>query len=132
MKLWTGVEHVGYVCINSVRRSKFCHADLAKALSLVKETGKNRIPLVVFGHMHRELAGGGSRKMLAYDGDGVMYLNAAIVPRVRYPSSGGSSHAFTVVEFADGKVTKVAETWVSINDGKASLEEELLLFSTTN
>lgn len=70
--------------------------------------------------------------MLAVDGDGVMYLNAAIVPRVRYPSSGSSTHAFTVVEFSDGKVTKVAETWVSINDGNASLEEELLLFSTSN
>lgn len=77
----------------------------------MKETSKYRIPLVVFGHMHKELAGGGYRKMLAVDGDDVMYLNAAIVPRVRCPSSSGSTHAFTVVEFSNGKITKVAETW---------------------
>ncbi|KAL6554894.1 hypothetical protein OROGR_006152 [Orobanche gracilis] len=104
--------------------------DLAKAISQVKETGKYRIPLVVFGHMHKELAFGGFRKMVAVDADNTLYLNAAIVPRVRYPSSGGSIHAFTVVEFSEGKITKIAETWVSINDDKASLDEEFLLFTS--
>ncbi|XP_057785244.1 lysine--tRNA ligase-like isoform X2 [Salvia miltiorrhiza] len=107
--------------------------DLAKAISQVKERSKYCIPLVVFGHMHNELACGGFRKMVAVDADNTMYLNAAIVPRVRYPSSGGgaSSRAFTVVEFSDGKITKVTQTWVSINDGEASLQEELLLFKTS-
>ncbi|KAL6579759.1 hypothetical protein OROMI_007783 [Orobanche minor] len=95
----------------------------------VKETSKYRIPLVVFGHMHKELASGGFRKMVAVDADNTVYLNAAIVPRVRYPSSGGSIHAFTVVEFSEGKITKITETWVPINNDKASLEE-FLLFSS--
>ncbi|KAL6549501.1 hypothetical protein OROHE_008618 [Orobanche hederae] len=94
--------------------------DLAKAISQLKETTKYSIPLVVFGHMHKELACGGFRKMVTIDADNVMFLNAAIVPRVRYPSSGGSARAFTVVEFSDGKITKVAETWVSINHDMAS------------
>ncbi|KAL6508537.1 hypothetical protein OROGR_023248 [Orobanche gracilis] len=104
--------------------------DLAKAISQLKETTKYSIPLVVFGHMHKELACGGFRKMVTVDADNVMFLNAAIVPRVRYPSSGGSARAFTVVEFSDGKITKVAETWVLINHDMASLEEELFLFSS--
>uniref|UniRef100_A0A803KUH9 Calcineurin-like phosphoesterase domain-containing protein n=1 Tax=Chenopodium quinoa TaxID=63459 RepID=A0A803KUH9_CHEQI len=38
--------------------------DLAQAISLVKETSTNSIPLVVFGHMHKEMLDGGSRKMV--------------------------------------------------------------------
>ena len=78
--------------------------------------------------MHKELSFGGSRKMVAVDADNTLYLNAAIVPRVKYPSSEGSIRAFTVVEISDGRITKVTESWVSIIGDKASLEEEHLLF----
>ncbi|XP_021757566.1 uncharacterized protein LOC110722608 [Chenopodium quinoa] len=104
--------------------------DLAQAILQLKETTSYNIPLVVFGHMHKELSCGGSRKMIAMDGE-TMYLNAAIVPRVKYPSSGGSIRAFTVVEFSGGKVVRVAETWVSILDDESSLEEEHLLFGSS-
>lgn len=70
--------------------------------------------------------------MIAMDANNTMYLNAAIVPRVKCPSSGGSLRAFTVVEFTNGKIAKVAETWVSINDDKASLEEEHFLLSSND
>ncbi|KAL2893121.1 Lysine--tRNA ligase, partial [Bienertia sinuspersici] len=103
--------------------------DLAQAILQLRETTNYSIPLVVFGHMHKELGDGVSRKMIAMDDNNTMYLNAAIVPRVK-PSSGGSVRVFTVVEFSDGKITKVAETWVSINDDKAFLEEEHFLFSS--
>ncbi|KAL2925726.1 Lysine--tRNA ligase, partial [Bienertia sinuspersici] len=103
--------------------------DLAQAILQLRETTNYSIPLVVFGHMHKELGDGVSRKMIAMDDNNTMYLNAAIVPRVK-PSSGGSVRVFTVVEFSDGKITKVAETWVSVNDDKASLEEEHFLFSS--
>ncbi|KAJ7979634.1 Calcineurin-like metallo-phosphoesterase superfamily protein [Quillaja saponaria] len=39
--------------------------DLAKAISLLKESSNFSVPLVVFGHMHKELAhGNGLRKMI--------------------------------------------------------------------
>ncbi|RAL43480.1 hypothetical protein DM860_012621 [Cuscuta australis] len=104
--------------------------DLAQAISLIKETNKNPIPLVVFGHMRKQLENGCCRKMLAIGGDKTVYLNAAIVPRVKHPSFGGSSRAFTVVEFCDGEISKVVETWVLVStDGKTSLGEEDALFS---
>lgn len=103
--------------------------DLAQAIALLKQTNKYPIPLVVFGHMHKALAYGGLRKMIAFDADKTMYLNGAIVPRVKFPGSGGSVRAFTIVELASGKVTKVAETWVAVIDDKISLEEEHVLFS---
>ncbi|KAL2929940.1 UDP-2 3-diacylglucosamine pyrophosphatase LpxG [Bienertia sinuspersici] len=106
--------------------------DLAQAISLLKETNNYRIPLVVFGHMHKELAHGGLRKMIAFDTDNTMYLNGAIVPRVKCPGSGGSFRAFTIVEISSGKITKVAETWVSVINGKTSLEEEHVLFSSSD
>ncbi|KAL2923913.1 Lysine--tRNA ligase cytoplasmic [Bienertia sinuspersici] len=107
----------------------FGDPDLAQAMLQLRETTNYSIPLVVFGHMHKELANGGSRKMIAMDANNTMYLNAAIVPRVK-PSAGGLTRAFTVVEFSDGKITKVAETWVLVNDDKASIEEEHLLFNS--
>ncbi|KAK9674442.1 hypothetical protein RND81_12G232600 [Saponaria officinalis] len=102
--------------------------DLAQAISLTKETTNKRIPLVVFGHMHKKLTDGGFRKMMVI-ADNTMYLNAAIVPRVKSLSLGGSLRAFSVVEFSSGEITKVAETWVSITGDSASLAEEHLLFN---
>ncbi|KAK8513588.1 hypothetical protein V6N13_002322 [Hibiscus sabdariffa] len=56
--------------------------DLAQAISHLKETTTVSIPLVVFGHMHKELAGT----------DDIIYPNGAIVPRVR-PANETSLHA---------------------------------------
>lgn len=103
-------------------------ADLAQALSRLKETTKYPVPLVVFGHMHKRLAYGGLRKMLVIGEDSTMYLNGAIVPRVRYIGSSSSSRAFTVVEFAGSEVSKIAETWVLLNDDNTTLDEEYVLF----
>lgn len=103
-------------------------ADLAQALSRLKETTNFPVPLVVFGHMHKRLAYGGLRKMLVIGEDGTMYLNGAIVPRVRYTGSSSSVRAFTVVEFAGSEVNNIAETWVSLNDDNTGLEEEYVLF----
>ncbi|KAI6682425.1 hypothetical protein NL676_036306 [Syzygium grande] len=62
--------------------------DLTKAISELKENGKFWMPLVIFGHMHKELAhGNGLRKMIVVGDDGIIYLNGAIVPRVRILTS---------------------------------------------
>ncbi|KAK2994322.1 hypothetical protein RJ640_009463 [Escallonia rubra] len=121
--------------------------DLAHAISQLKETKKLPVPLVVFGHMHKELAyGNGLRKMVVVGDDSTIYLNGAIVPRVKRlyskqgtsstsslplstPNLEGSLRAFTLVEIVDGQLEKIAETWVSVTEDKATIEEEHILYS---
>ncbi|KAK1323387.1 hypothetical protein QJS10_CPA02g01252 [Acorus calamus] len=120
--------------------------DLARALSDIKASTQLSIPLVVFGHMHKELAyRKGQRKMIMVSPDSTVYLNGAIVPRVKYlddgggtsepksmkakaPPQGGTLRAFTVVEFLNGRLEKITETWVSVVGEKAELELEHVLF----
>jgi hypothetical protein len=89
--------------------------------------------MVVFGHMHKELAyRNGLRKMIVVGADNTIYLNGAIVPRVKRlidkqdtgdrsfmnietpisapPESSGTMRAFTTVEILDGRVDKIAES----------------------
>lgn len=100
--------------------------DLEQALRQLKETTELSVPLVVFGHMHKELDGGkGNRKMVVQDSDNeIVYVNGAIVPRVEETNetpvgaaeseSGGTVRAFTLVEILDGKIKKVVECWVQV------------------
>ncbi|KAJ4950688.1 hypothetical protein NE237_027520 [Protea cynaroides] len=124
--------------------------DLAQAISELKETTQFSIPLVVFGHMHKELAYDGLRKMIVVGADNTIYLNGAIVPRVkrligeqgnssnsmtdeialRAPESEGTLRAFTVADILDGKLEKIAETWVSVIGDKMAVEEEHVLFKS--
>ncbi|KAB1199673.1 hypothetical protein CJ030_MR0G018464 [Morella rubra] len=128
--------------------------DLAQAISLLKETDKFCIPLVVFGHMHKELAyKNGIRKMIVVGADDTKYLNGAIVPRVKRlieeqgtscrgstsdetplsaPESSGTLRAFTLVEIQDGIVDKIAEIWVSVVGDKTTLEEEHVMFKRSS
>ncbi|CAL1358851.1 unnamed protein product [Linum trigynum] len=112
--------------------------DLAQALSRLKDSSNLHIPLIVFGHMHKQLAyRAGLRKMIVVGHDDTIYLNGAIVPRVkpvnREPratqESEGTLRAFTLVEIVEGRVEKIAETWVSVaRDGGTAMAEELVLF----
>ncbi|KAG5409061.1 hypothetical protein IGI04_005380 [Brassica rapa subsp. trilocularis] len=114
--------------------------DLEQALRQLKETTELSVPLVVFGHMHKELEGGkGNRKMVVEDSDNkVLYVNGAIVPRVieiietpvgaAESESGGTVRAFTLVEILDGKIKKVVESWVQVTGGVAKIVEEMTLF----
>ncbi|XP_027330157.1 uncharacterized protein LOC113846279 isoform X2 [Abrus precatorius] len=120
-------------------------ADLAHAISLLKENNQRSIPLVVFGHMHKELAyGNGFRKMIVVGTDNTIYLNGAVVPRVKRsgdedkrgldaesafssPEAKGT-RAFTLVEISEGRVAKIAESWVSVVKDRTTLEEEHILF----
>ncbi|CAN6563977.1 unnamed protein product [Malus baccata var. baccata] len=112
--------------------------DLAQALSLLKETATICAPLVVFGHMHKELAhGNGLRKMIVVGADNTIYLNGAIFPRVKRlnveqgtPESCGTMRAFTLVEILDGTVDKIVESWVSVAGDRITLEEEHILFKS--
>jgi uncharacterized protein (TIGR04168 family) len=121
--------------------------DLASAISLLKENNQISIPLVVFGHMHKELTHGNEfRKMIVVGTDNTIYLNGAIVPRVKSfgddddkrnlddecPLSSseakGTARAFTLVELSKGRVTRVAESWVSVVGDRTTLKEEHILF----
>uniref|UniRef100_A0A1J3HP19 Calcineurin-like phosphoesterase domain-containing protein n=1 Tax=Noccaea caerulescens TaxID=107243 RepID=A0A1J3HP19_NOCCA len=130
--------------------------DLEQALRQLKETTKLSVPLVVFGHMHKELESGkGNRKMVVQDSDNqIVYVNGAIVPRVKEAKencqgsswrgignnempveaaaaeseNGGTIRAFTLVEILDGKIKKVAETWVQVIGSMAKVVDEKTLF----
>ncbi|XP_051204505.1 uncharacterized protein [Lolium perenne] len=123
--------------------------DLEQAISdLQSKTGVS-IPLVVFGHMHKRLAyGGGLRKMIAFGANQTIYLNGAVVPRVKHAGessaavistsgsdglqgSGSTAHtsrAFTTVDLFDGVVEKICEVWVLVSGAGAELEEETVLY----
>ncbi|CAN6179067.1 unnamed protein product [Urochloa humidicola] len=118
--------------------------DLERAISdLQRETGVS-IPLVVFGHMHKSLAyGRGLRKMIAFGANHTIYLNGAVVPRVRYAQPSPSYEqsqpegsvsvaptlrAFTIAELSDGRVEKISEVWVLVSSAKTELEEEIVLY----
>ena len=96
--------------------------------------------------MHKELAdGNGFRKMIIVDVDNTIYLNGAIVPRVKSlldeakrnsqdesalnsPEAIGTIRAFTLVEISEGRVAKIAESWVSVVKDRTTLEEEHVLY----
>ncbi|XP_047948212.1 uncharacterized protein LOC125194182 isoform X2 [Salvia hispanica] len=114
----------------------FGDPDLAHAISQLKETTKLSIKLVAFGHMHKQLtSGNGLRKMIVVEDDNIVYLNGAIVPRVKTISSNeqgvasGTLRAFTVADISNGNLEKITETWVSVIGDDIRVEEELVLFS---
>ncbi|XP_074570753.1 uncharacterized protein LOC141827417 isoform X2 [Curcuma longa] len=124
--------------------------DLARAISDLQRDEQIPIPLVVFGHMHNALQyGNGLRKMLVVASDNTIYLNGAIVPRVKDRSSTegltdprssaedqnqlqtsgvGTLRAFTVVEMLEGQVEKIVETWVLVADSNIEIGQEKILF----
>jgi len=58
----------------------FGDADLAACIEHAKQRGK-RVLAVAAGHMHHRLKGGGERRWLV-EREGVLYVNAARVPRI--------------------------------------------------
>lgn len=89
--------------------------DLGRALQMLRSadgssgsaaTPARSPPLVVFGHMHEALQGGGRREMIAWQSDQqtdqqTLYVNAAVVPRWREAAAGGIERAFTLVELEE-------------------------------
>jgi uncharacterized protein (TIGR04168 family) len=67
----------------------FGDADLREAVDYALASGK-RVLAVVAGHMHHRIRGGGKRKWYERR-DGVLYINAARVPRI-FEERGGVFH----------------------------------------
>ncbi|MBW4593570.1 MAG: TIGR04168 family protein [Brasilonema angustatum HA4187-MV1] len=90
----------------------FGDPDLAEAISQTITTGKI-IPLVTFGHMHHSLRHTKKepRKRIFRSPEGIVYLNAASVPRIVEHGSHKQRN-FSIVLLEDGVVSQVSLVWV--------------------
>lgn len=118
--------------------------DLKEALDMASAQGCE-VPLVLFGHMHSQLKGGGLRNRVhACPTTGTIYLNSAVVPRIRayrppaataaaaaneagcvaasssapasQAAAGGNipAHHFMEVVLRGGEVAEAADVWVGV------------------
>lgn len=115
----------------------FGDPDLDDALDIASSCGRIA-SLVLFGHMHHTLKKGGYRNMVAVDESrGTVYLNAAVVPRVKTVQKGEDIEVkcrhFLQVGLADGQVQDAANVWVSVSHASENpavceiAEEEVIL-----
>ncbi|WP_414579032.1 TIGR04168 family protein [Anabaena sp. CCY 9402-a] len=100
----------------------FGDPDLAEAISLSITIGK-QISLVTFGHMHHTLRHTKKelRKTVFRSPEGIIYLNAARVPRI-VENDGEKLRNFSLVSLEAGVVTKAALVWVG-KDFQVASEE---------
>jgi hypothetical protein len=103
--------------------------DFEEAIAAVKQEGI-KVPLVVFGHMHQRLQCGHplKRTMLVVR-DKTIYLNAAVVPRVRGIMDSGlttlTQRHFVLVELHNSDIEGIYEVWVTV--GEEDCEVKLTL-----
>ncbi len=88
----------------------FGDPDLRAAIDHAQGTGR-RVVAVVAGHMHRRLRGGGERRWQG-SVDGVLHVNAAVVPRVR---SGRRHHV--LLRLIDG-AAQAEDRWIDDAGGE--------------
>ncbi|WP_414752070.1 TIGR04168 family protein [Anabaena sp. CCY 9910] len=100
----------------------FGDPDLAEAISLTMTAGK-QIALVTFGHMHHSLRHTKKelRKPIFKSPEGIVYLNAASVPRI-VEGESGKLRNFSLVSLEAGEVTQASLIWVG-EDFQVAKEE---------
>lgn len=103
--------------------------DLADALQACTRP----IPLVVFGHMHEALQGGGLRTMVHVSTNGTVFVNAARVPRWRRrPGTSAVERSVTLIELSEGElgvpraVASVEAAWL---DPSGAVVERSVLYT---
>lgn len=79
----------------------FGDPDLRVAIDYAKTRGKT-VHAVLAGHMHHRLKRGGERRCWQITQDGVLYINAARVPRIRRRAEGQPRHHVAVTLDASG------------------------------
>lgn len=83
--------------------------------------------------------------MIAFGANNTIYLNGAVVPRVRYaqaspsleqnqPEEGSvlvapTLRAFTIADLSEGRVEKISEVWVLVSGATTELGEEVVLYN---
>jgi uncharacterized protein (TIGR04168 family) len=88
--------------------------DLAVALQRIAELGL-RVQMVVAGHMHHELLyPRGSLRRRFMRRSGTLYVNPAVVPRVRESAAGSTESYFVRTRWVEGRCTAVEEVWVDM------------------
>jgi uncharacterized protein (TIGR04168 family) len=86
--------------------------DLQAAIAEIKGLGKT-IPLVTFGHMHHQLRHTHAHsRTVVKEIAGTVYLNAALVPRIREHPQGGDRNFFLVKLHRD-RVIEIKLVWLS-------------------
>lgn len=90
----------------------FGDPDLRQGMTVAQAQGR-QIALVAFGHMHHHLRHTQAiqRTRLVADANGIIYLNAAAVPRIRATSTGYQRN-FSVVSLINQQVAKVELVWL--------------------
>ncbi len=84
-------------------------SDLRLAIDRLRDEGRE-VRLVVAGHMHHRLRGGGERQRTARE-DETLYVNAAVVPR-HVEEGGGRLRHFVRVRLTASAVVSVEDIWV--------------------
>lgn len=87
-------------CDFKLEAGDFGDADLRAAIEYAQSRRK-RVLAVAAGHMHHRLKGGGKRKWLV-EREGVLYVNAARVPRIQRSQSGERRHHVLLEVHRDG------------------------------
>ncbi len=87
--------------------------DFESAISQTLAMGKN-ISLVTFGHMHHNLRHTKKvlRQRLVHTSEGIVYLNAACVPRIVQNLAGDRLRNFSLVTLENGIVSQVSLIWL--------------------
>ncbi len=102
----------------------FGDPDFAEAISQTITAGKI-VPLVTFGHMHHSLRNNKKmlRKRIFRSPEGIIYLNAATVPRI-VENGKNKQRNFSIVLLEENVVSQVKSVWVG-EDFSIAFEEIL-------
>lgn len=101
--------------------------DLELAIAEIKDLGY-RIPCVVAGHMHhRLLYPRGALRTRFLRHKGTLYLNAAVVPRLRNHDNGAKLAHFLRITCSSGQVDSVEELWVNKNGKTITADQPRIL-----
>ena len=100
--------------------------DLELAIDEIKRQGW-RVPCVIAGHMHdRLLTPPGGRRLRFVRRDSTLYVNPAVVPRVRQTNGTTVAH-FLRMRWAEGALQQLDEIWVdALGKVKEAVEPEIV------
>lgn len=98
-------------------RGDWGDTDLELAIDQIKSMGL-RVPLVIAGHMHHKIiTPRGARRTRLLRHGRTIYVNSAVVPRIKRLSNGAVVSYFMRVFCQAGKLQTIEEIWVDA-DGK--------------
>lgn len=97
----------------------FGDPDLRDALDYALDRGR-RVHAVLAGHMHHQLKGGGERTWQVRR-DGVLYVNAARVPRIAVGADGPRRHHVELI--LDGVDARAQAVWIDPHGRRCTVDD---------